>query len=115
MAFEKVRERWEADRAAGQQRARSVRARLLERGSAVFHRHGVQKVVLFGSVLRGSSTERSDVDLLVIPLAAEHYWEFRHDLEEALEVAVDVYTESDDHGFVRKILERGETVYAAQP
>lgn len=36
-----------------------------ERLSPVFDRYGVRRVVLFGSVAKGTATERSDVDLLV--------------------------------------------------
>lgn len=111
MAFEKVKARRTREREAAAARGGRVRTRLVERGRPVFERYGVDRVVLFGSVREGCSTEGSDVDLLVMPLAAEQYWSFRHDLEEALEVSVDLYTEDDDRDFVRKILERGETIY----
>lgn len=114
MAFEKLKARWEREREEAGKRSDGLRNRLVERGRSVFDHYGVRRVVLFGSVLEGRSTERSDIDLLVIPLPAEHYWSFRHDLEEALDVAVDVYTDADDHRFVQKILEGGETIYVAQ-
>ncbi len=114
MAFEKLKKRWARERADRADRAERLRARLLERGRPVFGRYGVRRVVLFGSVLAGRSTEHSDVDLLVIPLGPAEYWPFRHDLEQALGMPVDIYTERDDPTFVEKILERGETVYAAQ-
>lgn len=111
VAFEKVKARRTREREAAAARGGRVRTRLVERGRPVFERYGVDRVVLSGSVREGCSTEGSDVDLLVMPLAAEQYWSFRHDLEEALEVSVDLYTEDDDRDFVRKILERGETIY----
>lgn len=109
--FERLRARRERERAARAQKAASLRARLLERGRPVIERYGVRRVVLFGSVRAGQSTDRSDIDLLVLPLRADCYWSFRHDLEEAVEARVDVYTQDDDPAFVDRMMERGETVF----
>ena len=32
----------------------------------IFRKHGVQRVILFGSLARGDDTRRSDLDLLVV-------------------------------------------------
>jgi len=82
-------------------------------GDAGLERYGVQKVVLFGSVAEGRCGPRSDVDLLVQPVSNEHYWGLRRDLEDALGVPLDLYTDRDDPEFVKKIVARGEVVYEA--
>jgi len=74
----------------------------------VFRHFGIRQAILFGS-LDGRSTARSDVDLLVMSL----YWEFRHALEQALKLSVDIYTQDDNLYLVAKVLERGEVIYDA--
>ncbi len=70
--------------------------------------------MLFGSVAEGKSSARSDIDLMVMLLKGEHYWDFKHALEEALGYPVDLHTQDDDPVFVEKILSHGEVVYEAQ-
>ena len=60
---------------------------------------------------RGRSGEMSDIDILVMPLNNSLYWEFRHDLEDAIDLPIDLYTDLDDPIFVEKIIARGETIY----
>jgi predicted nucleotidyltransferase len=91
--------------------ARSMKSALLEKGPPVFQKFGIRKVVLFGSVQRGRSTPSSDIDILVMPLNGERYWDFKHEIEEALDLPVDVHTPSDDPVFVEKLMQRGETIY----
>ena len=81
----------------------------------MFEKFGVQHVVLFGSVTEGKSAASSDLDLLVWPLAAEAYWDFRHALEEAVDYPCDVHTADGDPDFVNKVRTRGETVYRREP
>lgn len=84
---------------------------LLQRGTKVFQKYGVRKAIVFGSVASGFSRETSDIDILVMPLENSRYWDFRHELEEAVELPIDLYTDSDDPDFVEKIKSRGEILY----
>lgn len=115
MAYERLRARWAEERQARLARSEDLRRRVESFGPPLFRRYHVRHAVLFGSAAEGRCSERSDVDLFVTPLASESYWEFRRELEEALGVPVDLYTEGDDPSFTRKVLTRGVVVYAAQP
>jgi hypothetical protein len=53
----------------------------------------------------------SDIDILVLPLENSQYWDFRHELEEAVDMLIDLYTDLDDRFLVEKIISRGETIY----
>ncbi len=68
-------------------------------------------MVLFGSAAENRSRTDSDIDLFVRPLKGDNYWDFIRELEDALDLPVDVYTDTDDEIFVKKILERGEVIY----
>jgi predicted nucleotidyltransferase len=35
----------------------------------------------------------SDLDILVIPLKNKQYWDFRYELEEAVDLPIDLYAE----------------------
>ncbi|MBC8179886.1 nucleotidyltransferase domain-containing protein [candidate division KSB1 bacterium] len=111
MGFEKLKERWAREREKQIVLAGNMKERLLDRGIPIFKKFGVQKVILFGSVANGYCGERSDLDILVLPLPSERYWDFRYDLEEAVDIPLDIYTESDDPVFIKKILSRGEVIY----
>jgi predicted nucleotidyltransferase len=112
MPFEKLKTRW---RLEAQEQKREAEARLaaLSRAKPLFERFGVRKAVLFGSVATGRSRAGSDIDLLVLPLAAAQYWDFKRELEEILDFPVDLHSQDDDPGFVEKVLRRGEVVYEA--
>jgi predicted nucleotidyltransferase len=68
-------------------------------------------VVLFGSTTENRSRPDSDIDLFVQPLAGVDYWDFIRELEDTVGFLVDVYTDTDDEVFVKKILERGDVIY----
>lgn len=114
ITYDTLRARWQADKTRRQERARAMKQAVLTKGPAVFEKFGIQTVVLFGSVQDGRSHAASDIDLLAMPLAARDYWRCRHELEEALDYPLDLYTQDDDPIFVRKILDRGETIYDVQ-
>jgi predicted nucleotidyltransferase len=84
---------------------------IVKRGFAVFEKYGIDKVVVFGSVANGVCSEMSDIDILVLPLKNSQYWDFRHELEEAVDMPIDLYTDLDDRFLVEKIISRGETIY----
>ena len=113
--FTKLERRWEEERVARAERSAGLRARLIEQGLPVLRAHGVRQVWLFGSVATGTAESASDIDLLVTPVSAADYWALRRELEAALGNPVDLYTQDDDAGLVRKIIERGERLYEVQP
>jgi len=83
----------------------------LEHGVAVFKKFDIHKVIVFGSVADGVCGEMSDLDILVMPLKNSLYWDFRHELEEAVDLPIDLYTDLDDPILVEKIISRGEKIY----
>ena len=108
-------EKWEARRryrlAERCQLADLMKRTLQEKGKPVFQKYGVRKVVLFGSVADNRCRAGSDLDILVMPLPNQSYWELRHELKEAIGLPVDLYTQDDDPIFVKKVLERGVVIY----
>lgn len=113
--FSKLERRWEQERAARAERSALLRQLLLERGLSVLLSYGVGRVWLFGSVAAGTAEAASDIDLLAEPVRAGDYWNLRRDLEAALGHPIDLYTQDDDAGLVRKIIERGELIHEVQP
>jgi predicted nucleotidyltransferase len=110
-SYEKLIKRWSREKEDQKARAAELKKRLLKNGTPVFKRFNLQVVYLFGSVASGKSRESSDIDLYVSSLPADRYWQFRHELEEAVHLPIDLYTDSDDLKFIKKIIERGEKVY----
>lgn len=107
--------KWQAaqQRKAAQrlQRAQKLKQMLRTAGRALFTKYRIQKVVVFGSVADNRCDAGSDLDVLVLPLPAASYWDFRHELEEALGLPLDLYTQDDDPRFLEKVLARGEIIY----
>ncbi len=114
MSFEKLKQHWRQEAVHRVQQA-DLRKTALHNSQEVFEIFGIQKVVLFGSVVRGQSHDESDIDVFVTPLPQAEYWRFRAALEEATGFNLDVYTQADDPAWVAKILARGEVIYEAQP
>lgn len=110
-SYEKLKQRWSNEKSEQQARAVGFKKQLLENGTPIFKRYNLQVVYLFGSVVSGKSREGSDIDLYVSNLPVDRYWRFRRELEEAVQLPIDLYTDSDDIAFVKKIKERGEKVY----
>jgi predicted nucleotidyltransferase len=110
-SYEKLKQRWSNEKSEQEARAAGFKKQLLENGTPIFQRYNLQVVYLFGSVASGKSREDSDIDLYVSALPVDRYWRFRRELEEAVQLPIDLYTDSDDVAFVKKIIERGEKVY----
>jgi predicted nucleotidyltransferase len=91
--------------------SKEVKRRVIEDGKEIFKKYRIKKVVLFGSVLENRMSVTSDVDILVDPLSAEHFFTFQCILEDKLNLPVDLHTMNEDRKFVEKILERGEVIY----
>lgn len=110
-SFEKLKQRWQKEKSDQEARAVAFKKQLQEKGTPIFKKYNLKTVFLFGSVAAGRSRQDSDVDIYVSFLPEKEYWTFRHELEEAVQLPIDLYTDSDDRRFVRKITERGEKVY----
>jgi predicted nucleotidyltransferase len=112
--FAKLRARWQKERTERERWSAELRRRLIERGGPVLGAYGVREAWLFGSVADGKPRSDSDLDLLVMPIAVEHYWSLRRDLEDAVGRPLDLYTQDDDPIFVSKVKARGELIYEVQ-
>ena len=111
MLFIKLKQKWASERKYRKVRSKTIRRLLLEQGKPVFEKFGIKKILLFGSVADNLCTDKSDLDILVMPLSNEKYWDFRFELEEAVCLQIDLYTKNDDPVLVRKIFSRGEILY----
>ena len=89
---------------------------------AFFEKAGVKKAVVFGSHSRGSDTRKSDLDLVVVMDTEKRFFKRYDDLEEIYELLPDktvdllIYTPEEmkriaHRGFIKKILEEGQTIY----
>jgi uncharacterized protein len=110
-SFDKLKQRWVDEAKRRSERADVAKRRLLQRGVPLFKKYDIGAAYLFGSVAAGRCTDRSDVDLYVSGLPNHRYWIFRHELEETVQLPIDLYSDSDDPRFVKKIVERGEKIY----
>jgi len=77
----------------------------------IFKKYKLKRVYLFGSILNYRSHENSDIDLYVEKLETNQFWNLWRDLEESLDHPVDLYYQSDDPKFIRKIKNRGRLIY----
>ena len=114
MKYDRLKQKWFLEELERRRHSREMRSAIISRCTSLFRRFGLDKVILFGSVAEGRIRENSDIDILAFPLSADRYWLCRHELEQAIEYPVDLYTQDDDPKFVKKILERGEVIYEIQ-
>ena len=81
----------------------------------VFHRYGISRAVLFGSVAKGTATEKSDLDLLVdSELRGLRFVGFMEAVRHAVGMPVDVFDVSHiENGskIDREIHATGVTIY----
>ncbi|MBL0713174.1 MAG: nucleotidyltransferase domain-containing protein [Desulfosarcina sp.] len=111
VSFKYLRQRWIQETSERLARSDAFRRQLLQKGTPIFKKYNIQQVYLFGSVASGCCLKLSDIDLYVSALPNDLYWQFRHELEEAVQLPIDLYTDSDDSRFVQKVVERGEKIY----
>jgi predicted nucleotidyltransferase len=103
-----LRRRDEARRAAAARRAADLLGRLSEAKRLLVDVHRSRRVVLFGSLARGDSGERSDVDLAVEGLAPDAYFPALADVTVALGCLVDlVRVEIAPPSLLARIAEEG--------
>ena len=85
---------------------------------AVFSRNGIQRASLFGSYAKGTSTEKSDVDLLIEfdPNRIPDLFEFlriKRELERLIGKRVDLVTRDALNKYLRdEILSSAQEIYA---
>ncbi len=113
-SFEKLKEKWDADRREREEESQRVKSIILTDGKEIFARHGLKRVVLYGSYQEGRAGRRSDLDILVNEIDPETYFALARELEELTGKKVDLRTENTDPAFTKKIMERGEVIYDAQ-
>lgn len=86
------------------------------KAAPVFKKYGVKKAALFGSIVHGTMTKKSDVDILVeldpkLRLGFE-FVGMKFDLEEKTQRKVDLVTYKALHPFLReKILNDQKIIY----
>jgi predicted nucleotidyltransferase len=113
MTFEKLKAKWQRDKELNIHRASAIKALLKDQCLPVYKNSGVQRVIIFGSILNNKFNKQSDIDIYVEPLNCQKYWDFQHDLEDILNLNIDLHTNNDEPSFVKKIIERGEVIYEA--
>ncbi len=111
VSFKRLKQRWVRQTAERSDRSVAFKRQLLQKGTPIFKKYNIRQVYLFGSVASGRCLKISDIDLYVTALPNNLYWQFRHELEEAVQLPIDLYTDRDDRSFVRKIVNRGEKIY----
>ena len=81
----------------------------------VFDRYGISRAVLFGSVAKGTATQKSDLDILVdSKLRGLKFVGFMEAVRQAVGMPVDVFDVSHiEHGSLidREIQSTGATIY----
>ncbi len=113
--FSKLKARWERERAETSIVSARLAAHVRRTATPILRAYGVTCAYLFGSIAEGRAGIRSDVDLLVLGVAAAAYWDLRRDLEQALGRPLDLFTQADDPVFVAKVIARGEVIYGSFP
>jgi predicted nucleotidyltransferase len=98
-------------------------AEIARRMKPVFTRHHIQKAVVFGSFARGSQSQKSDIDLILIQETGEPYFEryrgILRDLYKAVkgrDIEVLIYTPEEldrisHRRFIRKAWQEGKVIY----
>ncbi|MGE0143451.1 MAG: nucleotidyltransferase family protein [Planctomycetota bacterium] len=94
VSIEEMAARWRRARAEcrsrAEARAQTLREHLPAAKQLLLERYGARRVVLFGSLARGGTTERSDVDLAVEGLDPRGYFAAIADLTGLFEAPVDL-------------------------
>jgi len=105
-------ERWSRDRHQAEQVAAAVRGALPGVVELLVNEYGVSKVTLFGSLARGIAHLDSDIDLAVVGLPAERYFDALARCARVAGRVVDlVRFEEARPGQIASISESGEVLY----
>ena len=71
----------------------------------------IQKIIVFGSFVNGGFNKFSDIDMYMMGLGAEDYFEVKRILEDMIDTDVDLYNDSDREEYIEKIKKRGVLIY----
>ncbi len=79
----------------------------------ILSQEGCKEIYLFGSLVNGSPTDKSDIDLAVTGLRKEDFFEIFGELMMALDHPVDLINLEKKNRFVTYLKEKGELVRVA--
>jgi predicted nucleotidyltransferase len=79
----------------------------------ILAKEGCKEIYLFGSLVDGESTDRSDIDLTVTGIRKEDFFEIYGELMMSLEHPVDLINLEKKSRFVSYLKEKGEMVRVA--
>ena len=71
----------------------------------------LKQVIVFGSFIQEHFKTSSDLDLYLENISPKEYYEIKRFIEDRINMPVDLYTQSSDTGFIKKIKKRGELIY----
>jgi predicted nucleotidyltransferase len=111
--FEKLKSRW-GRIAQGKKINAQKRLEYMKLLLPIFKKYNVKVAYLFGSTVKKSCDSESDIDIYVEGVEDKLYWEIRRELEGSSPYPIDVYTQSDDEQFIKKIKERGIKIYESK-
>ena len=110
--FYGLHRKWQQEREDRHKRSMAIKSKLAQEGPEIFRKFKLKKVILYGSVLENTMNKSSDIDIMVDYLPPEKFFTFQCQLEEKLNILVDLHTMDEDEQFTRKVLQRGEVIYA---
>jgi predicted nucleotidyltransferase len=113
--FSRLKARWAREREESCLASELLLVKVRSAAVPVLASYGVTRAWLFGSIAEGRAGPGSDVDLLVLGVGPAAYWDLRRDLERALGLSLDLFTQDDDPVFVAKIMARGQAIYGKEP
>ena len=111
MTFEKLKEKWEKERNQRKENAELIKKNLCRMAKPIFRKYRIKRAMLFGSIIQNNWQEESDIDLYVERLSNGDFWAFSRELEEAINIPIDIYTDTDDIVLINKVIDRGEVIY----
>ncbi|MEK7217416.1 MAG: nucleotidyltransferase family protein [Patescibacteria group bacterium] len=79
----------------------------------ILKKYGVERASLFGSIVRGEDTDKSDVDILVSikrPMGIFEFMGLQFALEEALKKKVDLVSERAVNKYIKPYIEKNLVV-----
>jgi len=79
----------------------------------ILRKEGCKEIYLFGSLVHGDSSDKSDIDLAVKGLEKRHYFKILGKLMMALEHSVDLINLEKQDRFSALLLEKGHLVRVA--
>ena len=85
----------------------------VERAIKILIKEGCKEIYLFGSVVNGSTTDKSDIDLAVTGIRKEDFFEIFGELMMSLDHPVDLINLEKKNRFVNYLKEKGELVRVA--